>query len=216
MKIVSADQVGMHASSGDLMHSETMDIKPLPRSFFARNVEAVARDLLGTTLLVNGVGGIVVETEAYDRDDPAAHSFAGRTVRNAAMFGPPGYAYVYRSYGLHWCLNVVCEPGSAVLIRALEPTASIDLMRERRRTENDRLLCTGPGRLCEALGIDGTFNGLAIDEKPFLMNGRDKDPAIVACPRVGISKAVETPWRFCIRTSNFLSRPAGITSKPKG
>lgn len=198
------------------MHSETMDIKPLPRSFFARNVEAVARDLLGTTLLVNGAGGIVVETEAYDRDDPAAHSFAGRTIRNAVMFGPPGYAYVYRSYGLHWCLNIVCEPGSAVLIRALEPTAGIDLMRGRRRTENDRLLCAGPGRLCEALGIDGTFNGLAIDEKPFLMNGRDKDPAIIACPRVGISKAVETPWRFCIRTSNFLSRPAGITSKPKG
>lgn len=198
------------------MHSETMDIKPLPRSFFARNVEAVARDLLGTTLLVNGAGGIVVETEAYDRDDPAAHSFAGRTVRNAVMFGPPGYAYVYRSYGLHCCLNVVCEPGAAVLIRALEPVAGIELMRARRRTENARLLCAGPGRVCEALGIDGTFNGFAIDEEPFLMIGRDKDPAIVACARIGISKAVEVPWRFCIQPSSFLSRPAGVGSKPKG
>ena len=187
-----------------------MDTKALPPSFFARNVEAVARDLLGTTLLVIGAGGVIVETEAYDRDDPAAHSFVGRTSRNAVMFGPPGHAYVYRSHGLHWCLNVVCEPGSAVLIRALEPVAGIDLMRGRRRVENERLLCAGPGRLCQALGIDGSFNGLALDEKPLLLFGPERHPAIIACPRIGISKAVETPWRFCIQHSRFLSRPAGI------
>ena len=193
-----------------------MDTKSLPRSFFARNVEAVARDLLGATLLVDAAGGVIVETEAYDPEDPAAHSFAGRTARNAVMFGPPGHAYVYRSYGLHWCLNVVCEPGSAVLLRALEPTAGIEAMLGRRHVNNERLLCAGPGRLCQALGIDGTFNGLALDEKPFLLIGRDRDPGIVAVPRIGISKAVETPWRFCIQQSRFLSRPAGIAPQREG
>src|ERR1700758_524761 len=147
----------------------------LDKTFFDRSVHAVAPDLIGATLLFNGVGGIVVEVEAYHHTDPAAHSFHGPTERNAVMFGPPGFTYVYRSYGIHWCLNFVCEPkgsASAVLIRALEPTTGIAAMRRRRGMADERLLCSGPGRLCEALGITDAQNGLALDRPPFVIFAR--------------------------------------------
>lgn len=182
--------------------------EPLRKGFFERDVEAVARDLVGALLLVDGIGGLIVETEAYDSADPAAHSFRGVTPRNAVMFGPAGRAYVYRSYGLHWCLNFVCGSGTAVLVRALQPITGMDAMRQRRGIAAERLLCAGPGRLCQALGIDGSFNGLAADEPPFELLGRSSMSALVACPRIGISVATETPWRFCLEASKFLSRPA--------
>ncbi len=182
----------------------------LPRAFFHRPVPVVARDLIGTTLLVDGVGGIVVETEAYARDDPASHSFAGRTLRNASMFGPTGHAYVYRSYGIHWCLNLVCDaeaPGSAVLIRALQPTAGTEAMAQRRGVAEPRWLCSGPGRLCQALGVTRALDGLPLDAPPFVLEDRSGTPRIVEGRRIGITQAVETPWRFCLAGSPFLSRP---------
>src|SRR5271170_7917484 len=157
--------------------------KRLTRSFFRRSVHEVAPDLIGATLLVGGIGGILVEVEAYRYTDPAAHSFRGPTQRNAVMFGPPGYAYVYRSYGIHWCLNFVCEPkgsASAVLIRAIEPTAGLPVMRRRRGVADDRLLCSGPGRLCEALRITGADSGLALDEPPFELFARAGAVEVVA------------------------------------
>jgi DNA-3-methyladenine glycosylase len=179
------------------------------RSFFQRTPAEVAHDMIGMIILVDNVGGIVIETEAYDRDDPASHSFKGRTARNASMFGPPGHVYVYRSYGLHWCLNVVCgaEPlGSAVLIRALEPTAGIHIMRERRGTQDVRKLCSGPGRLCQALGVTGALDGCPLDQPPFTIEGRPEKPRVIAGRRVGITRGVETPWRFSLSGSPFLSR----------
>lgn len=174
------------------------------------DVVTAARGLVGATLTLDGVGGIVVETEAYDREDPASHSFAGPTPRNAAMFGPAGRAYVYRSYGIHWCLNVVCGAsghGAAVLLRALEPTAGLATMRERRGLDDPRLLCAGPGRLCQALGVTRAHDGLALDAPPFRLEPPARPAALLAGPRIGISKAAELPWRFGLAGSAFLSRP---------
>ncbi len=179
---------------------------------FSAASETVARQLIGVRLLVDGVGGVIVETEAYDGQDPASHSFSGPSARNAAMFGPPGRAYVYRSYGIHWCINVVCREaghGAGVLIRALQPTEGLERMRARRGLDDVRLLCAGPGRLGQALGIDSGFNGLRLDRPPFALFAAEpgQDRAVVAGPRVGISKAVEQPWRFGLAGSCFLSRP---------
>ncbi|GGH07350.1 putative 3-methyladenine DNA glycosylase [Alsobacter metallidurans] len=182
----------------------------IDEAFFARDAETVARALIGATLLVDGVGGVIVETEAYDREDPASHSFRGETPRNGAMFGPPGRAYVYRSYGMHWCFNVVCGPGptgAAVLLRAIEPAAGLDAMRERRGLSDARLLCAGPGRLCQALGVTRAHDGLPLSAPPFRLLASDGPTAVLAGPRIGITKGVETPWRFALAGSRFLSRP---------
>jgi DNA-3-methyladenine glycosylase len=182
----------------------------LGRDYFARSVHEVAPDLIGVTLLVDGVGGVIVEVEAYDHEDPAAHGFHGRTDRNAAMFGPPGHAYVYRSYGLHWCVNFVCEPegvASAVLIRALEPRAGLDAMSARRGLDDPRLLCSGPGRLCQALGITDKHDGLSLDEPPFELQAPERRPHVAVGHRVGITKAAEQPWRYALAGSRFVSRP---------
>lgn len=182
----------------------------LRRDFFARSVHKVAPDLIGATLLLNGVGGRIVEVEAYHHTDPAAHSFNGKTDRNAVMFGPPGVAYVYRSYGIHWCVNVVCEPegsASAVLIRALEPTEGLPVMRRRRGLKEERLLCSGPGRLCEALGINIAHNGLPLDKAPLILLPREDEPEIVTGVRIGITKAADLPWRYGLRGSKFVSKP---------
>jgi DNA-3-methyladenine glycosylase len=184
--------------------------RTLSRAFFGRSVHEVAPDLVGATLLFGGIGGRIVEVEAYHHTDPAAHSFRGLTARNAVMFGPPGFTYVYRSYGIHWCLNFVCEPkgsASAVLIRALEPTAGIPTMRRRRGIAEERLLCSGPGRLCEALGITDAHNGLALDRPPFAIFARADAAEVIAGPRIGITKAVEQPWRYGLKGSRFLSKP---------
>jgi DNA-3-methyladenine glycosylase len=181
----------------------------LTKDFFARSVHEVAPDLIGVTLLVDGVGGPIVEVEAYDHEDPAAHGYGGRTERNASMFGPPGHAYVYRSYGIHWCLNFVCEEegsASAVLTRALEPAHGLDAMRERRELEDPRLLCAGPGRLCQALGITRAHDGLALDEPPFELLAREAKLEIAVGPRIGITKAADRPWRYGLAGSRFLSR----------
>ena len=183
----------------------------LKRDFFARSVHEVAPDLIGVTLLVDGVGGRIVEVEAYDQEDPASHAYRGQTERNAAMFGPPGHAYVYRSYGIHWCLNLVCrEEGvpEAVLIRALEPTVGLDLQRGRRLTEDVRDLCSGPGKLCQALAITREHDGLALDVPPFKLVERDKVPEIVTGPRIGITRAQELNWRYMSAGSPYLSRAA--------
>ena len=182
----------------------------LRKSFFNRSVHEVAPDLIGATFLFRGVGGIIVEVEAYHHTDPAAHSYGGQTQRNAVMFGPPGYAYVYRSYGIHWCVNFVCEragSASAVLIRALEPTDGLAAMQRRRRTKDVRFLCSGPGRLTEALGITHAQNGCALDEAPFELRPREGTVDVVAEVRIGITKAVEQPWRYGLKGSRFLSKP---------
>ena len=184
--------------------------KPLKRAFFARSVHEVAPDLIGVTLLFNGVGGIIVEVEAYHHTEPAAHSYRGPTPRNAVMFGPPGFTYVYRSYGIHWCVNFVCEKAgsaSAVLIRALEPTHGIAAMRRRRHLHDERALCSGPGKLTEALGITHAHNGLPLDAPPIALYGRTIEPEIVAGVRIGLTKAAELPWRYGLKGSKFLSKP---------
>uniref|UniRef100_UPI0035CBC2DD DNA-3-methyladenine glycosylase n=1 Tax=uncultured Sphingomonas sp. TaxID=158754 RepID=UPI0035CBC2DD len=182
----------------------------LPPDFFARDAATVARALIGAGLTVDGVGGTIVETEAYDPDDPASHSFGGPTRRNAAMFGPVAHAYVYRIYGLHWCLNFVCSagsPGSAVLIRAIEPLEGLDVMRSRRGGVADRLLCSGPGRLAQALAIDARLDGKPLGEPPFAMSMPGSAPAVIPGPRIGIAKAAQTPWRFSLAGSRYLSKP---------
>ena len=183
--------------------------RPLKRSFFARSVHEVAPDLIGAMLLVDGVGGVIVEVEAYHHTDPAAHSFRGPTPRNLVMFGPPGFAYVYRSYGIHWCVNFVCEEegsASAVLIRALEPTHGLAAMRRRRGLEDARALCSGPGKLTEALAITHAHNGLALDAPPIALYARKKTPDVAVGLRIGITKAVELPWRYGLKGSKFVSK----------
>lgn len=175
--------------------------------FFARDVVAVAADLLGARLLVDGIGGLIVETEAYRQDDEASHSFRGQTAGNAAMFGEPGRVYIYRSYGLHWCFNIVCERGSAVLIRALEPTHGLETMMERRAIGEARKLCAGPGNLCKALAINRELNGLSVLADPFSLTPPSELPVSASGKRIGISKAAERPWRFAIKGSRYLSRP---------
>jgi DNA-3-methyladenine glycosylase len=173
-------------------------------------VHEVAPGLIGVKLLVDGVGGRIVEVEAYDQEDPASHGYGGRTTRNASMFGPPGHAYVYRSYGIHWCLNLVCEGegvASAVLVRALEPTHGLDAMRARRGLDDPRLLCGGPGRLCQALRITREHDGLPLDRPPFELRGPDGAVETVAGPRIGITRAADLPWRYAEAGSAFLSRP---------
>jgi DNA-3-methyladenine glycosylase len=181
----------------------------LRTDFFARSVHDVAPDLIGVTLLADGIGGRIIEAEAYHHEDPASHGYRGRTERNASMFGPPGHAYVYRSYGIHWCLNFVCEEegaASAVLIRALEPTYGLDEMRKRRGVDDPRLLCSGPGKLCQALGVTREHDGLQLDLPPFELRPREGAVEMVAGPRVGITQAAELPWRYAEAGSRFLSR----------
>lgn len=178
----------------------------LDEAFFAREPHEVAADLIGVTLLFDGVGGAITETEAYHDQDPASHSYKGQTLRNAAMFGPPGHAYVYRIYGIHWCLNFVCLPGSAVLIRAIQPDFGIDAMRSRRGDLALRLLCSGPGRLCQALGITSEHDGLLLFTPPFELVPRDEDHPVAVGTRIGITKAVEEPLRFGLHGSKFLSK----------
>jgi DNA-3-methyladenine glycosylase len=186
---------------------------PIDVEFFDRSVHEVARDLVGCSLSFDGVGGVIVETESYERDDPACHAFAGLTARTAPLFGPPGRAYVYRSYGIHACLNFVCEPegaAAAVLIRALEPRWGLEEMHRRRGREAMRELCSGPGKLTEALGIGLEVNQAPLTRPPFDLRGRDRgwrEVRVETGPRIGISRATELPWRFCATESEYLSRP---------
>ena len=182
---------------------------PNLHNFLSRPALAVARDLIGAQFLVNGIGGLIVETEAYDRDDPASHSYGGPTERNRAMFGEAACAYIYRSYGLHWCLNFVCLPGSAVLIRALEPRIGIEIMQARRGLVDAKRLCAGPGRLSQALAIDSSLNGLPLAGPPFLLVPSDGPTAICVGTRIGITRAIEMPWRFGLQGSPYLSRRFG-------
>ena len=184
--------------------------RQLDRAFFDRSVHKVAPDLIGATLLVNGVGGVIVELEAYHHTDPASHSFNGPTPRNQVMFGPPGFIYVYRSYGIHWCVNFVCEKdgsASAVLIRALQPTHGLAAMRRRRGVQDERSLCSGPGKLTQALAITHAHNGLPLDAAPIALYARKGKPEIVTGPRIGLTKAVDLPWRYGLKGSRFLSKP---------
>lgn len=185
------------------MHTEIAGID------FSAPAEQVAHRLIGVTLLIDGVGGRIVETEAYDREDPASHSYSGPTARNAAMFGPPGHIYVYRSYGIHWCMNFVCREaghGAGVLIRAIEPTHGLEAMRARRGLPELRLLCSGPGRVGQALGIGHGFNGQRLDQPPCRLLAADGPVEVVSGPRIGISKAADVPWRFGLAKSRFWSK----------
>jgi DNA-3-methyladenine glycosylase len=200
---ISAPRIALDAAAPKLG-------RPLKRSFFGRSVHDVAPDLIGATLLVNGVGGLIVEVEAYHHSEPAAHSFNGPTPRTMVMFGPPGFSYVYRSYGIHWCVNFVCEKegsASAVLIRALQPTHGLAAMRRRRGVEDERSLCSGPGKLCEALGITNKTSELALDQPPFALHARIGKAEMATGVRIGITKAADLPWRYGLKGSKFLSKP---------
>lgn len=184
--------------------------KQLKRSFFARSVHEIAPELIGATLLVDGVGGRIVEVEAYHQTEPAAHSYRGVTPRTQVMFGPPGYLYVYRSYGIHWCMNFVCEAegsAAAVLIRAVEPMHGLAAMRRRRGLHDERSLCSGPGKVCAALAVTIKHNGCALDASPIAIHARTEVPEIVSGMRIGITKAAELPWRYGVKGSRFLSKP---------
>ena len=190
--------------------------EPLGANFFDRSVHDVARDLIGCTLLYEGRGGIVVETESYDADDPACHAYVGLTERTRVLFGPPGRAYVYLSYGIHSLLNAVAEPegdAAAVLIRALEPTHGVEEMRARRGNKPDLDLCSGPGKLTEALGIDLSDNEAELSKEPFSITKPAGDPpSIVTSPRIGITKAIDRPWRFSAADSPYVSRPRPMSA----
>jgi DNA-3-methyladenine glycosylase len=180
------------------------------RAFFDRPPEVVAEDIIGCEISYGGCGGIVVEAEAYGQRDPASHSFRGETPRCRSMFGPPGTVYVYLTYGIHWCLNLVTEAegtGAAVLIRAIEPSHGLEAMRERRGVADDRLLCAGPGRLTQALGITGDLDGLPLGDAGLHVGRRRAMPDVARVPRIGISQATDLPWRMVARESRFLSRP---------
>jgi DNA-3-methyladenine glycosylase len=187
------------------------DTRPLRHRFFARSPHEVAPELIGAQLYVDDVGGVVVEVEAYDHEDPAAHGFGNRrTERNASMFLPGGHLYVYRSYGIHWCMNIVCgEEGvaGAVLLRALRPTRNVHTMRERRGVRGVRDLCSGPGKLCQALGVTREHDGLRVERPPFAFVPRPHDVEIVRGPRIGITKAADVPWRYGLAGSRYVSRP---------
>ncbi len=187
-----------------------MALRPLPRRFFARDARVVAPELLGKVLVLGARRARLVEVEAYaGGEDPGSHAFRGMTARNATMFGPPGHAYVYRSYGIHWCVNFVCadeEVAAAVLIRALEPTHGLDAMRERRGVEDPRALCSGPGKLCQALAITREHDGLPLDVHPFRLEPRADVPEIVTGPRIGITRATELSWRYALAGSPYVSR----------
>ena len=176
--------------------------------FWRRHPAKVAPDLIGWEVRVNGVGGRIVETEAYHHEDPASHSYGGPTTRNGSMFGPPAHAYVYRSYGIHWCLNFVCGegPGGAVLIRALEPLDGVELMAERRGLADLCALCSGPSKLCQALAVTRRYDGIALNRPPFAVSP-GTSPGVIVGPRIGIRKAADTPWRFGEAGSAFISRP---------
>lgn len=192
------------------------------REFLARDVHVVAREILGARLTIDGVGGVVVEVEAYQRDDPASHSYSGPTARNAAMFGPAGHVYVYRSYGIHWMLNLVCGvhvgDASAVLVRALEPTLGLEQMRVRRGGVPDLLLCSGPGRLGQALGVGPELDGEPVGEGRVELLPGEAPVEVVTAPRIGISRATEQPWRYLTAGSRFASspRPWGRPRRPRG
>lgn len=196
-----------HAENGLFPALRRLKLFRMYQAFFARNAVIVAKELIGKEFRFHNTGGIIVETEAYRPDDPASHSFNGLTQRNRVMFGPPAHLYVYRSYGIHWCANLVCTSGSAVLIRALEPTTGLDLMKVRRGTDVLRSLCSGPGKLCQALGITGEADGISLLEAPILLRAAVKDADIVSGPRIGISKAMDLSWRFGLRGSPSLSKP---------
>jgi DNA-3-methyladenine glycosylase len=185
----------------------------LDEAFFDRSVHDVARDLVGCGLRFGGVGGVIVEVESYHAEDPACHAYIGRTERNAVLFDRPGLAYVYFSYGVHNLLNAVCEPegsAAAVLIRALEPLWGVGEMRERRARSRPQELCSGPGKLTEALGVELRHNGASLFEPPFTITARARsweEVEVASAPRIGISRGIEYPWRFCAAGSEFLSRP---------